>query len=393
MDQSNTRSGLQDGSLLVLRQREWAVGSLQHPLRARPRQPQAPRFGLLEPAPEERRRRWRSFGLGTALQLIGLAAVAWLGIVVRPIANNDPSKNLWTARVVLYDPVMPKPVPKPAILPPPRLEIPKPVVEAPKPQPKIVEPKPVAPPLVARARVPIPQPPRLQPAVPRTETPQPVLPKWQPKVQVGAFAGTAPAVAKLKLPASKVQTGGFGNPNGLPGQAQGESHGNVAHLGAFDLPAGPGSGNGSGGAHGARGVVASAGFGNGMEGAPAQGARSQGPVESAGFADARSLTQSAAPQRTASAAVPYDPVEITSKPDPVYTAEARKLRIQGEVLLRVVFGASGRLQILGVTRGLGHGLDEAAIQAAQQIQFKPARRNAQPVDTNATLHILFQLAQ
>lgn len=105
------------------------------------------------------------------------------------------------------------------------------------------------------------------------------------------------------------------------------------------------------------------------------------------------MTQSAASAQARPSAPAYDPVEVTSKPDPVYTAEARKLRIQGEVLLRVVFMASGRLQILGVTRGLGHGLDEAAIRAAQQIQFKPARRNGQPVDTTATLHILFQLAE
>lgn len=377
----------------MLRQREWTGLNPNHPLRTRPQQQQAPQFGLLEPAPEEKKRRWRSFGLGTALQLAGLALVAWLGVLLPPVAKNDlESKNLWTARVVLYSPVIPKPVPKPAILPPSKVEIPKPVVETPQP-PRIVESKPVAPPLVARARIPVPQPPKLQPA-PRTEIPQPVLPKWQPKVQVGAFSGTAPAVAKLnKLPASKIQTGGFGNPNGLPGHAQGESHGNVAHLGAFDLPSGPGSGNGSGGARGARGVVASAGFGNGLGSAPAQTAGSGGSVQTAGFADAQAMTQSAAPAQARTAASAYDPVEITSKPDPVYTAEARKLHIQGEVLLQAVFMASGRLQILGVVHSLGHGLDEAAIQAAQQIKFKPAQRNGQPVDTKATLHILFQLAE
>ena len=377
----------------MLQQREWAGRNLNRPLRAQPRQLQAPGFGLLEPAPEERTRRWRSFWLSTALQLAALALIAWLGVFLRPIATKDlESKNLWMAKVVLYDPVIHKPVPKPAILPPPKVEAPKPTVETPKP-PRIVEPKPVAPPLVARARIPVPQPPRLQPAVPRTETPRPVLPKWQPKIQVGAFSAAAPATAKLNLPASKVQTGGFGNPNGLPGHAQGESHGNVAHLGAFDMPSGPGSGNGSAGSHGTRGVVASAGFGNGEGTAPAQPAAGGGSVQSAGFSDAQAMTQSAASAQARPSAPAYDPVEVTSKPDPVYTAEARKLRIQGEVLLRVVFMASGRLQILGVTRGLGHGLDEAAIRAAQQIQFKPARRNGQPVDTTATLHILFQLAE
>jgi len=43
-------------------------------------------------------------------------------------------------------------------------------------------------------------------------------------------------------------------------------------------------------------------------------------------------------------------------------------------------------------RGLGHGLDEAAAKAAEQIRFRPAQQNGQPVDFPAVLHILFQLA-
>ena len=211
-------------------------------------------------------------------------------------------------------------------------------------------------------------------------------------MELGAFKDTNTAEANPKPPASKVQTAGFGSPSGMPGLAQGGSHGNVAHLGAFDMPAGPGSGNGSGGTHGAQGRIASSGFGDGIVAAPSQGVPGGGQVAPAGFADAESLTHSAAPAQPHQAAVSFDPVEILSKPNPVYTEEARRLHVQGEVLLRVVFAASGRLQILGVARGLGHGLDEAAVQAAQQIQFKPARRNGQPIDTAATLHILFELA-
>ncbi len=328
--------------------------------------------------------------MGTVLQLAGVALILWLAMVLPPVVSKDlEADHVWTARVVLYSPVMhkPTPLPAPAVA---RVAPPTQPVEAPKPLP---EPKPVVPKLVARAPVPVPQPPKLQPLDQRAALDRPILPKFQPKIQMNAFAGPAPATAKLKLPATKVQTGGFGNPNGLPGQAQGESHGNVAHLGAFNLPDGPGTGNGSGGEHGARAVVASAGFGNGMAAGPAAGSPRGGTVQPAGFADAQSLNQSAAPAQARPSAPAYDPVEIVSKPNPVYTAEARRLRIQGEVLVRVVFTASGRLQVLGVTRGLGHGLDEAALQAAQQIQFKPARRNGQAVDTTATLHILFELAQ
>ena len=78
--------------------------------------------------------------------------------------------------------------------------------------------------------------------------------------------------------------------------------------------------------------------------------------------------------------------------NPVYTAEARKLGLEGEVLVEVVFPASGPVRIVRVSKGLGHGLDEAAISAAQRIRFKPATQSGQPVDFPATVHIEFQLA-
>ena len=69
------------------------------------------------------------------------------------------------------------------------------------------------------------------------------------------------------------------------------------------------------------------------------------------------------------------------------------MRIQGEVLLSVVFQASGQLRVLRVEVRLGHGLDEAAVRAAEQIRFKPARRDGVPVDFPATVHMLFELAE
>ena len=59
------------------------------------------------------------------------------------------------------------------------------------------------------------------------------------------------------------------------------------------------------------------------------------------------------------------PVEITFKPNPVYTDDARSLKLEGEVLLEVSFWANGTLHVNRVVRGLGHGLDEAAIAASR----------------------------
>ena len=85
-------------------------------------------------------------------------------------------------------------------------------------------------------------------------------------------------------------------------------------------------------------------------------------------------------------------MEIIYKPNPVYTDEARGLKLQGEVLLEVSFGANGTLHVNRVVRGLGHGLDEAAIAAANKMRFKPAMRGGQPVDSTAIVHVMFQMA-
>ncbi len=86
------------------------------------------------------------------------------------------------------------------------------------------------------------------------------------------------------------------------------------------------------------------------------------------------------------------PVEILSKPRPLYTEEARRLRLEGEVLLEVLFPATGSAQVQRILQGLGHGLDEAAAASAAKIQFRPALRAGQPVDQAATVRIVFLLA-
>ena len=86
------------------------------------------------------------------------------------------------------------------------------------------------------------------------------------------------------------------------------------------------------------------------------------------------------------------PVEVFYKPVPVYSQEARQLHLEGEVLVRVTFGAAGNLRVEQVVRGLGHGLDESALRAAQQIRFRPAKRNGEPYDSTALVHIVFELA-
>jgi periplasmic protein TonB len=60
-------------------------------------------------------------------------------------------------------------------------------------------------------------------------------------------------------------------------------------------------------------------------------------------------------------------------PDPRYSEEARKTKLQGLVLLSVLVGADGRAKEVRVIRGLGMGLDENAIEAVRNCQFIPAK--------------------
>ena len=218
-----------------------------------------------------------------------------------------------------------------------------------------------------------------------------VIPKT---VKTNVFSTGSSATPTIAAAPAKVQTGGFGDPNGVPAA---DNHGRpitISQKGSFDMPGGPGYGNGTGGAKGVPGVVASAGFGNGVAIGDSSGkvSAARGTVREGGFGDADVIAK-AAPKATVPAPTAKTiPAEITYKPKPAYTDEGRRLKIEGEVLIEAVFTTDGQVRVLRVVRGLGHGLDESAIQAAQKIQFKPALQNGQPVDFQAVLHIVFELA-
>lgn len=189
--------------------------------------------------------------------------------------------------------------------------------------------------------------------------------------------------------AAQVQTGGFGDPNGLPADSS-DKRGSIVRAGFASLPPGLGYGNGTGGLSGARGAVAKVGFGEDAETSSVP-RRSGAVVKSSGF-EAATEVPPGAKIKEVEASPPVQPVVILEKPNAVYSDEARKLGLEGEVLVDVIFVASGEVRVLRVTRGLGHGLDEAAKRAAQQMRFKPALQDGKAVDFPATVHIQFELA-
>jgi TonB family protein len=219
---------------------------------------------------------------------------------------------------------------------------------------------------------------------------QPARPREQ--VKTGLMTSGSSAPATISQPIEKVQTGGFGDPEGLPGPGNPNKRVNIAQFGSPVLPPGPGYGNGTGGADGARGTVASTGFGNGVAIPPTGRSRRVGSVQSTGFANLNDQVIEP-PKKKVDNGPALEPVVILAKPKPMYSAEALKLNLEGEVLLDVVFPASGsQVHVNRVVKGLGHGLDEAAIRAAEQIKYKPALSGGHPVDFPAVIHIVFQMA-
>jgi TonB family protein len=296
----------------------------------------------------ERKRNWRTFAGGYGLVTLLILFLLGLRLIFPDRLQFRQTHITELIPLPAFQPELPKTepakpappaVPRPVPLSPPRIVVPKEVIAEPK---KLPEP----PKLEAEFK-----PPQLQAA-------RALPPKL---VYTGSFNSSAPAA--IKAPTQQVQTGGFGDPNGLPGSGKDNAHLPAAKLGSFDVAEGTGKG-----AKGAPATIASAGFG------------------------AQEIARPATKPVQSDAGPPTTPVEIISKPNPVYTEEARQLKLEGEVLLEVLFGANGQLHVNRVVRGLGHGLDEAAVAAASKIQFKPAARNGSPVDSTAIVHVIFQLA-
>lgn len=345
-------------------------------------------FSGLNVSLESRKRRGGAFACGVLCNGLMLGAAFFL---------SQLPANEWHATRKKYAEIW-----LPDLTPPEKLTLPPRRVVAPVLAPILKPPEvsklkeiPVSEPEVPEKALPVPPLPTEQRAMaqPISVPPSPPSPR-QSSVRTGLFGGAAQPVT-IKRPLEAVQTGGFGDPHGLPGRGQGDSTNDVPKLGSFALPEGGGKGNGTGGVHGVQGVVASAGFGSGVAGSGTDGAGNgigkQG-VSLGGFTKAAPVAPSAGKNVQTPAAMDFQPVEILSKPDPIYTEEARRLGVQGEVKLSVVFQAGGEIHVMGVVKSLGHGLDQAAEQAAAQIRFKPAQREGKPVDFPAILRIEFRLA-
>jgi len=325
-------------------------------------------FTLLPPAQP----RWKSFVMAWSVQALPL--VGLLLVSARFHQGRIPFGRDRVTNLVSYEPLVLR---ERQLVNPPLLAGSKPLIEerdrpleplvvTPRvmaPEHKVPEPEPTAPELSLESKM------LVIPSAPTSKI-----------VAVGTFSAGSSAIGTVAKPAAAVQASGFGDINGIHASEHHEMA-NISEKGLFDLTTGSGHGSGIGGTN--PGVVMKSGFSNGL----GTGAvKSVGTTKQSGFDARYSETESHQPSSGANA-----PVEITFKPKPDYTDEGRKLGINGEVRLQVMFSADGRVHVIRVLQGLGYGLDEQAVKAAEQIKFKPALHAGQPIDSMALVQIIFEL--
>jgi protein TonB len=232
-------------------------------------------------------------------------------------------------------------------LPPARIErkAPKAIRKVNSPVPpvrKAVAPKPVEPPTPAEP--PKIEPPKIDP--PKIEPPKPEPPRVEPPPPAPPQTVQAPVVAK---PADQADRAGVLNqpPSSVASAGPGTGGG---------VGTGAGTGMGEG-----RGTGIGPGSGGGIGGGPFQ--------PGAGI----------------------EPPSLVRDVKPLYTDDARKRSIEGDVVLEIVVRRDGSVGNMRVLRKLGAGLDERAMEAVRQWRFTPAKRQGASVDVFVEVSVAFKL--
>lgn len=78
-------------------------------------------------------------------------------------------------------------------------------------------------------------------------------------------------------------------------------------------------------------------------------------------------------------------------PDPDYSEEARKAKFQGTCVLWLIVGPDGHPRDVRISRSLGMGLDQKAIEAVKQWKFQPAMKDGRPVAVQINVEVNFRL--
>ena len=317
-----------------------------------------------------------------------VALVVILGYVVK--TNPSVAKAVATITLPPEPPPQPKPIPKPP--PPPPKPLPPTPTRPPRvPPPTVIEPPPEVKPLP----IPQPKPVNLQPPAP----PKAVNPPPAPvKVNLGRAEAASvknndahPTAVRLGSPTNPLQplTGPAVSSvhlgvAGMPGMNASNS-GNGPHATSVNLGSGSPNSNNINGHDNAAGPVRGVKLGSGT-----------GPMTSKNYAAVAPVQLGTPPpaavrQTAASSLSTATPPKVTFKPNPAYSEDAKEHHIEGNAVVSVIFHANGTMEVVSLVHGLGHGLDEPALQAARGVRFQPALdAGGHPIDfpTNIIVHFI-----
>jgi periplasmic protein TonB len=79
------------------------------------------------------------------------------------------------------------------------------------------------------------------------------------------------------------------------------------------------------------------------------------------------------------------------KVEPEYSEAARKVKLQGVVVLGIVVDSTGHPVNIAVLKSLGKGLDEKAIEAVLQWRFMPGFLHGHSVNVAATIEVKYSV--
>ena len=340
-------------------------------------------FGILDDGRQSRASIFTSVTINVVLAII----VVILGLAAKKISDTH------TRMTTLVAPTLDKPIPpvvRPHIVPPP--------------PPKLK----VQPPKITVPETKLPEIPA--PAVVKMTQPAPAV---KPAPPLKVVAPAAPAPVNLARPAAASVPNNSPHPTAValgradnpiaPSDRPATSSVNLGQRGLAGMPAsnsgaGPaaskvslGSGSPGSSSLSGNGTRAVAGVSLGVKGGTGSNTatgRVAGPVN-LGVAAAAEPTR---PTMAAANVVRTGP-KVVYKPRPEYTAEARAMHLEGTVSVRLRVSSAGTVQVIGITNGLGHGLDQAAEAAVRGTRFQPAiDSTGRPIDWEGVVNVAFQLA-
>jgi len=88
---------------------------------------------------------------------------------------------------------------------------------------------------------------------------------------------------------------------------------------------------------------------------------------------------------------PPRPIVGIDRQYPQYSDTARRLGIEGVVIVEAIVHKDGSISVTGTKDRLGYGLDENAVLAVRHLRLSPAMKDGQPIDVSLDFPVVFKL--